>query len=184
MLSTCCVWMGRCCFGVRVPALPCQALDTHIVQALTNENPESSITFVGRRFRQGSPCSARKRRETNDPLMPLLFSLGMKRALVTVKSKLKEGQKFFAFLDGVYVIWTPKRVLDVFQLLQTELHNRVSISIKTTPKFGIGEDMSQWEPPSTAAARREYQRPLSGAGPIPASYRARSDGGGSASWST
>ena len=25
-LSTCCVWMGRCCFGVRVPALPCEAL--------------------------------------------------------------------------------------------------------------------------------------------------------------
>ena len=25
-LSTCCVWIGRCCFGVCVPALPCEAL--------------------------------------------------------------------------------------------------------------------------------------------------------------
>ena len=26
LLSTCCLWMRRCCFGVRVPALPCEAL--------------------------------------------------------------------------------------------------------------------------------------------------------------
>ena len=37
--------------------------------------------------------------------MPLLFSLSMHMALVTVKSKLKEGEKLFVFLDD------PKGVL-------------------------------------------------------------------------
>ena len=39
--------------------------------------------------------------EQGDPLMPLLFSLGLHRALVSVRSKLKEGEKLFAFLDDV-----------------------------------------------------------------------------------
>ena len=52
--------------------------------------------------------------EQGDPLKPLLFSLGKHRALVAVKSKSKEGEKLFAFLDDGYVICTPKRVLDVF----------------------------------------------------------------------
>ena len=49
--------------------------------------------------------------EQGDPLMPLLFSLGLHRALVSVKSQLEDGEKFFAFLDDVYVICRPSRVL-------------------------------------------------------------------------
>ena len=52
--------------------------------------------------------------EQGDPLMPLLFSLGMHSALVAVKAKLKEGERLFAFLDDVNVICTPSRVLEVF----------------------------------------------------------------------
>ena len=95
--------------------------------------------------------------EQGDPLKPLLFSLGKHRALVTVKSKLKEGEKLFAFLDDVYVICTPKRVLDVFRLLETELHNRVSISIHQgkTQIWNRGVHEPVGAAILTAAARRE-----------------------------
>ena len=40
-----------------------------------------------------------------------------------------EGGELFAFLDDVYVICRPTRVQEVFQLLETELRSRASISI-------------------------------------------------------
>ena len=117
---------------------------THIVQALTTEDPESttlSIDGIGAydlicrkaifrgvadmgdgdkvipfvRLFYGSPSTLLWEDDTGkvhhvqqgevgdhgDPLMPVLFSLGLHRALVTVKSKLKEGEHLFAFLDDV-----------------------------------------------------------------------------------
>ena len=47
-----------------------------------------------------------------------LFSLGLHRALVSVKSQLEDGEKLFAFLDDVHVICRPTRVLQVFKLLE------------------------------------------------------------------
>ena len=145
---------------------------THIVQALTSENPETTILsvdgigaydlisrnaiFQGVRdmvdgdkmipfIRQfyGSPSTflwdddfgevhhvhQGEGGEQGDPLMPMLFSLGQHRALVAVQSKLLEDEKLFAFLDDVYVICRPSRVQEVFQLLETELRSRASISI-------------------------------------------------------
>ena len=67
--------------------------------------------------------------EQGDPLMPLLFSLGMHSALVAVKAKLKEGERLFAFLDDVYVTCTLARVLPVFQVLEAELFNKAHISV-------------------------------------------------------
>ena len=182
---------------------------THIVQALTSENPESTILSIDGigaydsicqnamfrgvadmcdgdklipfvRLFYGSPSTylweddsgkvhhvqQGEGGEQGDPFMPLLFSLGMHGALVTVKSKLKEGEKLFGYLDDVYVICTPKRVLDVFRLLETELHNRVSISIhqgKTQIRNRGG-----LEPVGaatlTAAARREKPEAVVGRG--------------------
>ena len=67
--------------------------------------------------------------EQGDPLMPMLFSLGQHRGLVAVQSKLLEDEKLFALLDDVYVICRLTRVQEVFQLLETELRCRASISI-------------------------------------------------------
>ena len=53
--------------------------------------------------------------EQGDPLMPLLFSLGLHGALNAVKARLSEGEKVVAFLDDVHVIcvlkgcWTSTR---------------------------------------------------------------------------
>ena len=64
-----------------------------------------------------------------DPLMPLLFSLALHRSLVSVKSHLEDGEKLFAFLDDVYVICRPARVLKVFRLLEHELSSKACISV-------------------------------------------------------
>ena len=42
--------------------------------------------------------------EQGDPLMPLLFSLGIQNALEEVRQSLEEGECLFAYLDDVYVL--------------------------------------------------------------------------------
>ena len=41
--------------------------------------------------------------EQGDPLMPLLFSLGMHPALVAAQRRLRPSERIFAFLDDVCV---------------------------------------------------------------------------------
>ena len=82
--------------------------------------------------------------EQGDPLMHLLFSLGLHRALVSVKSQLEDGEKFFAFLDDVYVICRPTRVLQVFRLLEHELGRKACICVhQGKTRFGIEEGSRQ-----------------------------------------
>ena len=47
--------------------------------------------------------------EQGDPLMPLLFSLGIHEALREVSEQLLPGEKLCAFLDDVYVVCQPER---------------------------------------------------------------------------
>ena len=88
--------------------------------------------------------------------MPL-FSLGLHRAVVNVRSKLKEGEKLFAFLDDVCVIVTPLRVLDVFRLLERELHEKACISVHQgkTQIWKRGGCEPTGASSLTAAARKE-----------------------------
>ena len=51
--------------------------------------------------------------DQGDPLMPLLFSLALHPSLRSVANLLREGEKIFAFLDDVYLVCTPDRVLGV-----------------------------------------------------------------------
>ena len=85
--------------------------------------------------------------EQGDPLMPLLFRLGMHSALVAVKAKLKEGERLFAFLDDVHVICTPSTVFPVFQLLEAELYNKAHISVhQGKTQIGTGMDKNHQVP--------------------------------------
>ena len=61
--------------------------------------------------------------------MPLLFSLAMHPSLVSTGDLLREGEKFFAFLDDVYLICKPERVLEIFRLIENALwiHSRISV---------------------------------------------------------
>ena len=67
--------------------------------------------------------------EQGDPLMPLLFALGLHRALTAVRERLLPSEKVFAFLDDVYVICAPHRVLEVHRILEEELQNHAQISL-------------------------------------------------------
>ena len=89
--------------------------------------------------------------------MLLLFSLGLHKALVSVRSKLKDGEKLFAFLDDVYFIVTPSSVLDVFGLLERELHEKACISVHQgkTQIWNWGGREPTGASILTAAARKE-----------------------------
>ena len=60
--------------------------------------------------------------------MPSLFSLAMHPSLVST-GDLREGEQFFAFLDDVYLICKPERLLEVFRLIENALwiHSRSSV---------------------------------------------------------
>ena len=59
--------------------------------------------------------------EQGDPLMPLLFALGLHRALSAVRERMQDEEKVFAFLDDVYVTCAPDRVLEVHKILEEEI---------------------------------------------------------------
>ena len=67
--------------------------------------------------------------DQGDPLMPLLFSLAVHPSLVSTGNLLREGEKLLAFLDDVYLVCKPERVLEVFRLIENTLwvHSRISV---------------------------------------------------------
>ena len=54
--------------------------------------------------------------EQGDPLMPLLFSIAIHAALEEVASHLEDGEQLCAFLDDVYVLCLPHRVVPLFKV--------------------------------------------------------------------
>ena len=67
--------------------------------------------------------------EQGDPLMPLLFSLGIHDALAEVATHLEEGEQLCAFLDDVYAICQPHRVRHIYDLLATMLAQHAGIQL-------------------------------------------------------
>ena len=67
--------------------------------------------------------------EQGDPPMPILFCLGQHRTLTAVEGRLKVGEKFFAYFDGIYLICQLDRVQDVHRILEEELPTRVGIRV-------------------------------------------------------
>ena len=62
--------------------------------------------------------------EQGDPLMPLLFSLGLHKSLTSVSDKLLASEKIFAFLSDIYLVCHPERVV-VRQELQ--MHANIDV---------------------------------------------------------
>ena len=67
--------------------------------------------------------------EQGNPLMPLLFSLGIQNALEEVRQSLEEGECLFAYLDDVYVLCSAKRTRIVHDLLVDTLGERAGIQL-------------------------------------------------------
>ena len=55
--------------------------------------------------------------EQGDPLMPLMFSLGIHEALVEVSRLLRDGEFLCAYLDDIYKWSTPERTRCVYDAL-------------------------------------------------------------------
>ena len=68
--------------------------------------------------------------EQGDPLMPALYSLGQHRALEAVARRLHPTERLFAFLDDLYVVCRPDRVVDVHHILAVELWSHAKIQIQ------------------------------------------------------
>ena len=59
--------------------------------------------------------------EQGDPLMPLLFSLGIHDSLRAVKERMRPEDELFAYLDDVHVVSPPDRTRGVYNLVEAEL---------------------------------------------------------------
>ena len=72
--------------------------------------------------------------EQGDALMPMLFSVGLREALVSVARQLNAVEELFAFLDNTNVICSLECVGDIHFLLQQELwrHSRMSLHLGKT----------------------------------------------------
>ena len=83
--------------------------------------------------------------EQGDALMPALFSLGQHPAFEAVQSQLFEGETICAFLDDVYAVCCPDRVVPIFNLCQRELriHFRIEVHLGKTQVWNRGG----FEPP-------------------------------------
>ena len=69
--------------------------------------------------------------EQGDPLMPMLFSLGLHNALEEVQQLLDPGEFLFAYLDDVFILSSPERTREIFNLLENTLPKRAGIHLHT-----------------------------------------------------
>ena len=59
--------------------------------------------------------------EQGDALMPLLFALGQHEALEQIHSQLLDNKRNFVYLDDLYVVCSPERVVTIHGLKATAL---------------------------------------------------------------
>ena len=72
--------------------------------------------------------------EQGDPLMPMLFALGLHPALRAAQGRMRVGERIFAYLDDVYVICRPERVVEIFKILEEEMsaHSEIRLHLGKT----------------------------------------------------
>ena len=76
--------------------------------------------------------------EQGDPLMPSLFAVGQHRALIGLRERQLPDEHLMAFLDDIYIVCRPERVVQVHYLLRSQLWHHGSTSTKAKPKYGTG----------------------------------------------
>ena len=64
-----------------------------------------------------------------DPLMPLLFSLGIADTLSQIQEQLRRDEYVFAYLDDVYVIAPPERIVQIYDILKREFLEKTGIAL-------------------------------------------------------
>ena len=92
--------------------------------------------------------------EQGDALMPLLFSLEQHNALLRVQERLRTGESLMAFLDDIYVVTVPERVVEVHRTLEESLWADAGIRVhqgKTQTWNRAGEKPPRCEVPEQRA---------------------------------
>jgi len=69
--------------------------------------------------------------EQGDPLMPMLFCLGIHESLTRVRAHLLPGEHLFAYLDDVYAVAAPERIRTIYDLLAAALDEGACIQLHT-----------------------------------------------------
>ena len=69
--------------------------------------------------------------EQGDPLIPLLFSLGIHDSLCAVSEQLRPEDKLFAYLDDVHVVSPTVRIRGAYNLLEEQLSVGAGIQLHT-----------------------------------------------------
>ena len=67
--------------------------------------------------------------EQGDPLVPKLFSLGLHNALEDVQQNLDPGEFLFVYPDDVFILSSPRRTREIFNLLENTLLKRAGIHL-------------------------------------------------------
>ena len=67
--------------------------------------------------------------EQGDPLMPLLFSIGIQSALREVAESLRGGEQLCAYLDDVYLLCQPERITLLHKVLADSLLRNAGIRL-------------------------------------------------------
>ena len=72
--------------------------------------------------------------EEGDPLMPMLFALGLHPALRAAQGRMGVGERIFACVDDVYVICRPERVVEIYKILEEEMlaHSEIRLHLGKT----------------------------------------------------
>ena len=97
--------------------------------------------------------------EQGDPLMPTLYSLGQHRALEAVAHRLHPTERLFAFLDDLYVVCRPDRVVDVHHILAVELWSPCKDSDLAREDTGVEPRRSRADGDRDNAGSSAGQRP-------------------------
>ena len=64
-----------------------------------------------------------------DPLMPAPSAVGQHRALEAVRERLRPHEQLLAFLDDIYVVCRPERVVDIHNILRGQLWHHARIQV-------------------------------------------------------
>ena len=96
--------------------------------------------------------------EQGDPLMPALYSLAQHGALQEVQAQLLDGEAVFAYLDDIYVVAAPERIMELYDAVDRALWERARVQLnrgKTRIWNSAGE-----EPPCIEGLQREISDPV------------------------
>jgi hypothetical protein len=69
--------------------------------------------------------------EQGDPLMPLLFPLGIHSALERVQTQLQDGEHLFAYLEDVCAVAGPARIRAIYDALASALDDHACVQLHT-----------------------------------------------------